>query len=461
MNSKDSCMNLRDLETAWVGVWGMAREGASALKILRRLYPSKPVVVLNDAPLTPEQDAIAKFHDNCRVVTGAGIQEALRQLDVVIRSAGVSVYREDIQNAIANGVVFTSGTQLWFEEPRNSPTIVVTGTKGKTTTTHLIRHLLAAHGLRVVMAGNLGSPLLDHIEVADEPDVWVIELSSHQLTDANIHPHIAVVLNLYPEHLDWHGGEENYFRDKLNALKNIRPGCAVLNWRDPNTRRLTAGIKEPAFFNHPQRIHSREGGIWDGEDFVLPRRELSLPGEHNASNFCAALTAVKILGIPPSAVASSVSSFRGIPHRLQALGEVGDILCVDDSISTIPESTIAALEVYKDRDVTLLVGGHDRGLDYAKLIDYLVSYGCTVITIPDSGARIAEGLRTALAANSGGTSVHQTDSLEQAVALARQVTPRGGVILLSPAAPSYGRFTNYEERGNCFRSLCGLACTNA
>lgn len=451
-------MILRDLEHRRLGIWGAGKEGLSALNALRALFPGKALTVLNDAPLSERQEAALRQEGyaaagNVTIRTGDSVRDAMSECDVIIKSPSVCPYRDDIKQAARAGTVFTSGVQLWFNEHCDEKTVAITGTKGKTTTTSLVAHMLNRHGIPAIAAGNLGSPLLDYMHVKNLPQVWVIELSSYQLTDADIFPSVAVLLNLYPEHINWHGSIDVYYRDKLNVFKHTRPGRAVINRDDANTRELCAGLDRPVYFNDRRAIHYRDGGIWCADSPLVGPASIPLRGAHNLSNICAALTAIKVLGFNPEAAASHIATFPGIPHRLQAIGEIAGVLCVDDSISTIPQSAVAALEVYRDRPVTLLMGGHDRGLDYAPLVAYLSAHPATVIAMPDNGKRIAETLR---AANICTENIHEVAGLEDAVALARGITPPGGVILLSPAAPSYGHFTNYEERGDAFKAFCGL-----
>lgn len=438
-------MRLADLGSYRVGVWGAGLEGQAAMRAIRSRFPDKTIAILNDSPLPQAIEGTG-----LNQYTGAYLAKGLAACDVVVLSPGVSIYRPEIREARARGVQFTSGVQLWFEEAPRENVIAITGTKGKTTTAGLVAHLLRAAGKAPVLAGNVGQPLLDCLEVSPTPDAWVLELSSYQVAGAEVRADMAVVLNLYPEHLDWHGSEEQYYRDKLNIVRHASPSRRVLNAQDVRLMAMVDGSGAAALFNTGDALHVRDGGLYDGGLHLVGAAEVGLHGAHNLSNVCAALTCMKLMGVEPQSVVHALATFRPASHRLEIVGEVDGVLFVDDSISTIPESAIAALEAFKDRPRTILLGGHDRGIDYAKLAAYLAAADCTAITMPDNGPRIAEALRN------GGVDVTESESLEEAVRLARECTPRGGVILLSPAAPSYGRFKNYEARGQRFRELCGL-----
>jgi UDP-N-acetylmuramoylalanine--D-glutamate ligase len=334
-------------------------------------------------------------------------------------------------------------------------TIGITGSKGKSTTATLVHHLLTALDRPNVLGGNIGIAALS----LPEAELYVLELSVYQCADLDDSPMVAAVTSLYPEHLDWSGSEENYYRDKLRLLAN-RPGRVVVNADDERVgSRLGAfGPDLPVLATgHPDSFHISAGP--DGQDWVLagaeplfPRSWLPLVGRHNAANLCIALGVVSSAGIDCVArrdtLGDAVASFKGLGHRLEPIADPSGITFVDDSISTIPQSTIHAIEAYAHLPLTVLVGGEDRGVDYAPLHDFLAQRGivATVIGLPDSGSRIMAALKDIPT-----LTMLTADDLFAAVRLARDVTPAGGAVLLSPAAPSYGRYDNYEHRSRVFR----------
>jgi UDP-N-acetylmuramoyl-L-alanine---L-glutamate ligase len=199
--------------------------------------------------------------------------------------------------------------------------------------------------------------------------------------------------------------------------------------------------------------------VLDGATVIGRIRNPYLARPHNRSNLCAALAVAKSLDFDPAAALEAASEFRGLPHRQEELGEIAGVLFVDDSISTIPESTLAALAVYAARDITVILGGHDRGIDYGELVEKAVTGAAkAVICLGDSGERIYS-LAKAVATRRDAIAckIHRAQSMADAVAYARQVTPPGGVVLLSPAAPSYGQYRDYIERGRDFAAEAGLA----
>lgn len=385
--------------------------------------------------------------------TGENALEAILRAEVIVRSPGIAQTHPWLIQARRQNVIVTGGTALWMADHAAS-TIGVTGSKGKSTTSTLISHLLTAVGRPNVLGGNIGTPAFD----LPEAELYVLELSMYQCADLQDSPKVAVLTSLYPEHLDWSGGEQEYYRDKLNLIAH-RPGQVVFNSAD---ERLTSHVSDfgpglPSVATGRQdSFHvaaGRAGQPWFqlGEVPLFPRAVLPLVGRHNESNLCVALAALQAVGVDCLAqrevLAGALANFAALRHRLTPIEDPSGITFVDDSISTIPESAIHAIEAYAHRPLTVILGGQDRGVDYRPLRDFLLSQqiSATVIGIPDSGPRILSSLADV-------PTLRQllAEDLPSAVRLARQHTPAGGVVLLSPAAPSYGHFDNFEHRSRVF-----------
>jgi len=457
-------MRISALEGSRVAVWGYGREGRAALHALQRALPDQRFSLICSADEAAA--AQAEFADSVRVLPGAPSVETLVGFDWIVKSPGISPYRSPAPEALAAGVRFTSGTALWFGQwrvrPSRPPLICITGSKGKSTTTALVAHLLRASGRAVALAGNIGLPLLE-LEPTTAIDVYVVELSSYQTGEAQS-PDVAVLLNLYPEHLDWHGSEQRYFDDKCALISHARPRLAVLNIEDARLRERFASLENAQWFGQARGWHVsvHEGCEWicRGEQRVLAAAELPLPGAHNARNLCAALAAIEALGVDAAPMAAHARSFRALPHRLQPLGERGGRLYVNDSISTTPYASLAALAHYRDRRVAILVGGFDRGLDWSAFVEGVrAAPPVAIVCTGDNGPRIADALR---AAELPGCLIAEAAQLDSALAAAEaaldaQAGQDRGVVLLSPGAPSFGPFRDYAERGRRFAELAGFA----
>ena len=452
-------MRIRDFSGKKVAIWGVGQEGRSVCRLLRNRLPELHITLLNDAPVSPELETEIGNDPALFLKIGDDAIKSLYSSDIVVKSPGISLYRPEISKAKQQGTCFTSATRLWFAEHPGEKTICITGTKGKSTTTALTAHLLKSAGLSIEMGGNIGVPITDLFDKTSAPDAWIFELSSYQTSDFDGFPEIAVLLNLFPEHLDWHGSLERYYQDKLNLVKNVAGEKTVLNHSDPILSALSIGTKGPVWFNHPDGFHAAGGHICRGKDRLYSSDKIRLPGPHNLSNVCAALTIAEMMGIDPISLIGAISEFSGLPHRLKQVGDKAGVRYVDDSISTTPQSAIAALNSFPNQRVTLLLGGFDRGLDMNGLARFLATTPChAVITMPDSGPRIAEAIRAAEhAAGVPAMTLAEADDLKQAVEIAGKITPTGGVVLLSPAAPSYGRFGDYRERGNAFAKYSGFS----
>lgn len=470
-------MRISALEGRATAVWGYGREGRAALRALLGALSAQRFALICSAD--EADSARAEFGEAIDLHAGEPSLDLLRRFEWIVKSPGISPYRGVAAEALQAGVRFTSGTALWFGEHQardpQVPTLCITASKGKSTTTALVAHLLRASGRRVALAGNIGLPLLELLlpeaTAAGSGDVgalatpavdaYVIELSSYQTSDA-IAPDVAMLLNLYPEHLDWHGSEARYYDDKCALIEGVGAKHVVLNAESPTLVQRFGARAEAIWFGTPQGWHfdAASGGILRGSERVFEAAELPLPGAHNARNLCAALAAIEALGIDARPLAQAARSFRPLPHRLQPLGERAGRLYVNDSISTTPHASLAALAHYRGRRVAILVGGHDRGLDWSDFVTAMRSEAPSVIVcMGANGPRIALALRAAAAS---GFALLEAPDLPAAVAAAETALDAcasdddRGVLLLSPGAPSFGEFRDYAERGRRFAALTGF-----
>jgi UDP-N-acetylmuramoyl-L-alanine---L-glutamate ligase len=452
-------MRAADLGAARVAIWGLGREGRAAIGLLRTRHPNLPLLLLDDAANMAAPPGL----DNFACAFGAGrIAAALDDIDVLIKSPGVSLYRPELETARRNGLQITSLLNLWFAEEIGITTICVTGTKGKSTTASLIAHILGRLGLPAALAGNIGVPITEIDPLALQ--YAVIELSSYQVADFAGVCDLAVLTSLFPEHIDWHRTLDAYYRDKLNLLRHSR--CAIVNHQArPAIEKFALPLPPCTVpFNDRGGIHVRDSDIFDAHRRIgaVANRYLARP--HNLSNLCAALTVARRLGLDLPAALDATNDFRALPHRQQEVGFLDGILFVDDSISTAPESTIAALQVYAEHEIAVIVGGYDRGIDYGGLIAaFCAGAARWVVSVGASGERIDAGLRAAIEGASAATAptAYLAQSMTDAVDYARRVTRPGGVVLLSPAAPSYGYYRDFAERGRDFAAKAGFTAADA
>jgi len=438
-------MRIADLIGHRVAIWGFGREGRAAIRALRRRCGEQHLTLFCSAS---EVAAARALDPALEIVAGEPDAATLGQFDVVVKSPGISAYKPALLAAQAQGTRFTSGTALWFGENPDARVIAVTGTKGKSTTSALIAHLTRSLGVRTALAGNIGLPLLELL--GQQADLWVIELSSFQTGEAGS-LELGVITSLYEEHLDWHGSREQYVTDKLKLADVSRR--LLVNALQPALLQRTQQHPQRLLFGQPDGWHVADGFIRRDTREVFPIDQLTAPGLHNALNACAALAALEAIGMDALAAAPALAHFHPLPHRLQPLGEHDGWHWVNDSISTTPLATLAALESLHGRIVTVLVGGHDRGLDWTPFVDAMRGTPpSAIVCMGSNGARI----ETALRAVGVTCPIVRVADLASAVAEAKSGAPAGGVILLSPGAPSFDQFKDYAERGRRFAVLAGF-----
>lgn len=437
-------MRFSELDGLSIGVWGLGREIRSlAAQVSTRLPAARITVVVSE---DPSEDAGAVVGSQARVVGRRDAVAALASCDVLVRSPGVSIYSPELCELARSGLPITTATGLWLAERRGVRVIGITGTKGKSTTAMLVHRLVRAAGYRGELAGNIGRPALDLLDVPD--DHWaVVELSSYQTADLVDGPEIAVLINLYKEHIDWHGDQATYRRDKLRllALPGVR-ACV-------RATELNVACEGDASwrFGDADGWHVTPTGVVHPDGAIIATDALPLRGRHNAVNLCAALTTLDAADLErPADLAGALATARALPHRLELVGESGGLTWFDDSISTTPESAIAAIDAFPNRSIVLIAGGLDRGQDYARLGQVVAQRSAVVIGVPSTGNRVVEAAR---AAGVGTNQAVLEKDLPAAVRRARELAPAGAIVLLSPAAPSYDTYRNFEERGVHFASL--------
>lgn len=450
-----ACVRISQLDGQRVALWGWGREGRAAYQAVRSRLPEQSLTLF----CTTEEAAEARALGDARLrVETAATAERLGAFDWVIKSPGISPYRAEALAAAEQGTRFIGGTTLWFGEHPDARTVCVTGTKGKSTTTSLLAHLLRAGGHRTALAGNIGLPLLEVLEPEAPPEFWAIELSSYQTGDVaggGVRPEVAVVLNIFPEHLDWHGSHARYVEDKLRLLTEARPRTAVLNANDATLAALSLPDSRALWFGREDGWHLRDDILYRGDKAVMDASALPLPGRHNRGNLCAALTAIEALGLDAAPLAAHALSFRPLPHRLQTLGTRNGVTYVNDSISTTPHASLAALDHFRGRRIAILLGGHDRGIEWQSFAEAMRREApLAIVTMGENGPRI-HGLLAPLAAQ-GLFRLSTASDLAHALAQAQAALNGDGVVLLSPGAPSYGPYRDYVARGRHFAALSGF-----
>ncbi|NJP41472.1 UDP-N-acetylmuramoyl-L-alanine--D-glutamate ligase [Oscillospiraceae bacterium HV4-5-C5C] len=420
-------------------ILGMGREGQASLRFLLRHYEALGQPELGVADARPVTLPALDRQVCLRLHTGADYLEAVPQYDLVLKSPGIS-FKAYTDTWLAPGILkvfphteISGQIDLFLRFPPTSRLVGVTGTKGKTTTSTIIADICRGSGWKTWLMGNIGVPVLDAYEQIAAGDIAVLELSCHQLQFVQASPPLALITNLYEEHLDHYRSYDEYCDSKLNIARWQQPEqCFILNDDDPDLKRRCEGL-----------LRGRVKRISEADGEALRKLNPHLNGRHHAYDLAFAATVCQELGISADNIQAGVRSFPGIPHRCEYLGDFSGIHFYNDSIATIPRATEYAIETLGNV-ATLIVGGMDRGLDYKEFIQYLrQSQVSHFICLPDTGRQVLEaiGPRRAVAAQ----------NMAEAVRLAYQLTPPGSSCLLSPAASSYNSYKNFEARGDDFR----------
>jgi UDP-N-acetylmuramoylalanine--D-glutamate ligase len=386
--------------------------------------------------------------------------DKLVKFDVIYRSPGVYRYLPQLVKAGKRGVEISSAVKLFFELSP-SKIIGVTGTKGKGTTATLIYEILKKAGKKVFLAGNIGKPYLALLPKLTKDSWVVLELSSFQLIDIAQSPHIAVVLNITVDHLDWHKDKKEYVRAKENIVRNQKEtDYAVINADYKTPKSFVKITKAKTYFFSRKSIvngcYSSKGQIvlsqGKQKEVVGKVENLLLRGEHNLENVTASVLAARIAGADIKSIKEAVFSFKGLEHRLELVGEIDKISFFNDSFATGPQPTIAAVESFFE-PTTLILGGSEKGLDYTELGRKIAERKniSNIILIGEVAGKIRLSLKKA--GFKGKIISLGKSSMERIVKKAFAITPKGGVVLLSPAAASFDMFENYKDRGEKFKKV--------
>lgn len=422
-------------------ILGFGREGKSTYGFLRQILPEQTLYIADRRENLADDDGLKR---DTKVVCQGGEKylDDLAQYEIIMKSPGISFKNVDIDRL--KGRIWSQLEVLlkFFE----GKTVGVTGTKGKSTTSSLIFQILQDQNIPSMLLGNIGVPVFDMIDEMKSEMILVLEMSSHQLEFMDVSPHIAVLLNVFPEHLDHYRSFEEYRKAKCNIFRYQDVDDVVLFGDEVRGLVVNAlGQKWGVGEESDDAVRRVKDEVWIDDTVVYDAKsERKLKGEYNLHNIMFALGVTKVLGLDMSQAARSVNEFETLKHRLEFVGEYDGIKYYDNSIGTVPAATMAAVEALGDVD-TLILGGMDRGLDYVEFEEALrKSKIRNVICMPETGWKIAEGL---------GGRARKVETMEQAVRLAKTSTRVGRSCLLSPAAASYGHFKNFEEKGDLFQEL--------
>lgn len=441
-----------------VVILGYGREGQSTYRLLRKYLPQLNLVVADS-----DESILQRFPEldnpGIRLQLGANYLNQLSDYDIIIKSPGISLFKSGFS---PDPKRITSQTDLFLQAFSHQIT-GITGTKGKSTTASLLHHIYQKQSDDTVLLGNIGVPFFDAIKDITPKTRIVCELSSHQLEYLSVAPHLSVLTNIFEEHLDHYGSYEAYQYAKFQIALKQQPGdYFIYNSDDERINALLSfhnipGIRIPVYL---KKFEGEGAGALDKmltlrlkhkTHLIGPSAPATfLAGEHNLGNIYMAAVAAYLAGVSKECICAGIADFQPLEHRLEYCETTRKAHFYNDSISTIPEASLAALSTLK-RVHTLIAGGFDRGIDYENFAETLSGLPLSYILLTGpAGQRVYNlitGKRKCKAA------LYHFDYFDDAVKQAIMVTPEGEICLLSPAASSYDQFANFEERGKRFKQL--------
>lgn len=431
--------------------------GVSNIPLIRLLLKNGVSVTAHDKKTRQDLGDIADEFERggCKLILGEHYLDSICG-DIIFRSPGIRPDMPGILSAVQRGAELTSEMEVFFQLCP-SQIFAVTGSDGKTTTTTIISEILKADGHKVYVGGNIGTPLLDKVDMMSAKDFCVLELSSFQLMTMRRSPNFAVVTNVAPNHLDVHKDMMEYVNAKKNIFVNEpKPNITVLNADNDITRSFAreAGANV-RFFSRKAPVENgayfEDGIIYISKNGVRKRlmssSDIFLPGEHNIENYLAAF-ALLFDVVSENAMVSTAKSFKGVPHRIEFVRELRGVKYYNDSIASSPSRTTAGLRSFNQK-VILIAGGKDKGVPFDQLGKEIIQHVKTLVVTGFTADKIKAAVLTA----GGEIPIIEEDDFRKAVLAAAAQASDGDVVLLSPACTSFDHFKNFEERGNYFKEI--------
>lgn len=423
-----------------IAILGFGKEGMSTYNFIRRYDESIKLTIVDGKEIDVSNLSASYKKYN-------GVDTDLEEFDLIIKSPGIPIigFRKEIVSKMY------SQMELLLEFYRKN-VIGVTGTKGKSTTVSLLYNVFKDQTDKVCLVGNIGVPVLDKIEEFND-SIIIAEMSSHQLETVDFSPHIGVILNLYSDHLDHAGTVENYHNSKMNIVRyQDNDDYAIYDadnyylskqdFSKIKSNKLTVSTNKGTIYLDDDKIYLND-------QFLLNKNDIktNLIGEHNLKNIMFVILISQLYKLDLNKVLESIKKFKPLSHRMEYVGKYNDINFYDDAIATIPDATINAVKALKNVD-TLIFGGMDRHIDYNPLIEYLnTGVVRNLICMPTTGYMVADKL------TNKDINIYKIESLEEAVKLAKEVTEKEKICLMSPAAASYEYYKNFEEKGNAYQEF--------
>ncbi|MFR0822991.1 MAG: UDP-N-acetylmuramoyl-L-alanine--D-glutamate ligase [Clostridia bacterium] len=452
----------RFIEGKKIAIIGM---GVSNIPLLDYFYEHHvKVTVFDNRELEQiDENAIQKINQyQMLYYFGKDNLKHLQNFDMLFRSPSAMPFIPEIEAEVERGAILTSEIEMVMKLTP-SKVIGITGTEGKTTTTTIISEIMKKAGYRYFLGGNIGTPLFTQIKDMRPEDFVILEMSSFQLMNMEESPDIAIITNIFPDHLNIHRSYEEYREAKTNIFKQqSSTGIIVLNYDNEYTRAFAKQAPgKVIFFSSKEKLE--DGYIYDAQDekikyckdgvrrHILDRKDIKLRGIHNYENICAAIAATSSI-VDTQTQIEAIKAFKGVEHRLEFVREIEGVKWYNDSIGTSPASTISGLKAFEE-NIILLAGGSDKGLDYTQVGEAIAERVGILILMGVTAPKIEEATQKALLKTGKTMPIYHCNTFEEAVNLAKEKAQKGDIVLLSPASASFDMFKNFAQRGDYFKQL--------
>lgn len=440
---------INSLKNKKIAILGFGREGKSTYKFIRKYLKDEEVTIIDQVDIKDNNLEMFKDDNKVYFVSGDNYLDNLDKYDIIIKSPGISLNKIDISSFASK---ISSQMELLLSVAKDK-VIGVTGTKGKSTTSSLIYEILKTK-YKVLLAGNIGKPIFD-LDLDEDVDYYVLEMSSHQLEYLDVAPRVGIILNLFQDHLDHALSVEHYHEIKMQMFKKqTRNDYSIYCSSNDNLRKkvketklkgkllavdITGQDKDAVIKMIDNKVYYYDKVVFDCN---LKRNIL---GDHNLENIMVCFVIGKLFEIDDEVILKVVASFKSLPYRMEYVGEINEVKYYVDTLATIPEATEEAIKAL-DKIDTLIFGGMDRGISYEEFVTFLQNSQINnFICMPKTGYDIGHKLKD--------KKVYYTEMIDEAVKVAKEVTKKGGICILSPAAASYEYFKNYQEKGDRFKEL--------
>lgn len=443
---------IEKLKDKKIAIVGFGKEGKSTYNFIRKYLNEQKLDILDKNNILLNNEYLEK-DKNLKIIYGDNYLENLDKYDYIIKTPGITFLDINTDNFKDK---ITSQLQLILEINKKN-IIGITGTKGKSTTSSLIYKIINEQNKNSFLLGNIGNPILDYIEDFNEDSCLVIEMSSHQLEFINESPHIGIVLNLYQDHLDHTGTLEKYHNDKMNMFKYQNKDDISIY--DGQNKYLENLINKNNYISNLYnfKVNDDNANIYTMNNKIIYQNKIIydgnqkrfLIGTHNIKNIMVALLVANLLNLDITKAINSINNFKPLEHRLELVGTYNEITYFNDTIATIPEATLNGIKGLEKVD-TLIFGGLDRNIDYSEFIEKLITSNVrNLIGMPETGFKICNIIKE----KTNEKNIFLVETLEEAVDIADKYTKKGKICLLSPAASSYNKFKNFEEKGNYYKNM--------